>query len=107
MSVITNGQWKVQSYLVDTTSITAEFDGYTFRFNEDGTVSGANGTLSQTGTWAGDVRDYSITSEFPSAPDPLRKLNGHWIIKDSGLAYVKADLSDSGVVSHLWLTKVP
>jgi len=107
MSFITNGHWKIQSYLVDTVSITAEFDGYTFKFNDDGTVVGDNGSASATGTWVGEVSDYSITSEFPGAGDPLQKLDGHWIIKDSGLTFVKADLKTSGAIMHLHLVKIP
>src|SRR6476620_7508856 len=74
MSFITNGHWKVESYLVDTSSITAEFDGYKFKFNDNGSVQGDNGTVFATGTWLGDVSDYSITSEFPGAGDPFQKL---------------------------------
>lgn len=107
MSFITNGHWKVEAYLIDTTSITSDFDGYKFKFNDDGTVSGVNEAGSQAGTWAGDVTDYSITSEFPSAGDPLQKLNGHWVIKDSGLTYVKADLSTPSGTRHLHLLKIP
>lgn len=107
MSFITNGQWKVESYLVDSLPITSEFDGYIFKFNEDGTVTGTNDTTSTRGTWVGEVSDYSITSEFPGAGDPLQKLNGHWVIKDSGPAYVKADLQRTDATIHLHLIKIP
>lgn len=107
MSFITNGHWKVESYLEDTVSVTAQFDGYSFKFNDDGTVVGDNGAASASGTWVGDVSDYSITSDFPGAGDPLRKLNGHWIIKDSGLTFVKADLNTGVAIMHLHLVKIP
>jgi hypothetical protein len=107
MSFITNGQWKIESYLVDTVSITSEFEGYKFKFNENGTVVGDNGTTSVSGTWIGEVNDYSITSHFPGAGEPLQKLDGHWVIKDSGLTFVKADLSTSGTTMHLHLVKIP
>jgi len=107
MSFITNGHWKVESYLVGTTSITAEFDGYKFKFNDNGSVQGDNGAVFATGTWLGDVSDYSITSEFPGAGDPFQKLDGHWVIKDSGLTFVKADLTTGGPTMHLHLVKIP
>jgi hypothetical protein len=107
MSFITNGHWKVQSYLVDTTSVSAQFDGYKFKFNDDGSVLGDNGTASATGTWLGDVSDYSITSKFPGAGDPFQKLDGHWVIKDSGLTFVKADFKTIGPTMHLYLVKIP
>lgn len=107
MSFITNGQWRVESYLVDTVSITTEFEGYTFKFNENGTVVGNNGTTSASGTWVGEVSDYSITSAFPGAGDPYQKLDGRWVIKDSGLTYVKADLNTNDATMHLHLIKIP
>jgi len=107
ISFITNGQWKVESYLIDTIAITPEFEGYTFKFNENGTVIGNKGTLYASGTWVGEVSDYSITSEFPAAGDPLQKLNGHWVIKDSGLTFVKADLKSTNSTMHLHLVKIP
>lgn len=107
MSFITNGHWKVESYLSDTVSLTSQFDGYTFKFNDDGTVVGDNGVTAATGTWVGEVSDFSITSEFPGAGDPLQKLDGHWVIKDSGLTFVKADLNTSGATMHLHLVKIP
>lgn len=107
MSFITNGNWKVESYLVDTVSITAEFEGYKFKFSENGTVIGDNGSTSASGTWVAEVSDYSITSNFPDAGDPIQKLNGHWIIKDSGVTFVKAELSTNGTLMHLHLVKVP
>jgi hypothetical protein len=107
MSFITNGQWVVASYLVDSVSITDQFTGYKFKFDENGTVTGTDGTSSAAGTWVAEVSDYSITSEFPGANDPFQLLNGHWIIKDSGTTFVKADLKTDTGIMHLHLTKVP
>ena len=105
MSFITEGHWEIKSYLIDSTSITSDFDGYRFKFNDDGTVDGVNDSKTQVGTWLANVNDYSITSEFPAGP-PLNRLNGKWIIKDSGLTYVKADLSADSAILHLHLIKV-
>ena len=107
MSFITNGQWKIESYLVDTVSITNEFDGYTFKFNEDGTVTGINGTTTISGTWIGEVSDYSITSDFPGADDPVKKLSGHWVVKESGSTFVKADFKTTTSTMHLHLINIP
>jgi hypothetical protein len=107
MSFITNGHWKVQSMLIDTVSITSEFEGYKFKFNDDGTVDGITASQTLSGTWVGDVSDYSITSDFAPAGDPLQELNGRWLIKDSGTDYVKADLTIYGSVKHLHLVNIP
>lgn len=107
MSFITNGRWVVTSYLVDTVEISDQFSGYRFQFKDDGSVTGDNGTVSVNGTWVGEVSDYSITSQFPAGQEPFVKLNGHWIIKDSGTTFVKADLNTETATMHLHLTKVP
>lgn len=107
MSFITNGQWVVASYLIDTAAITDQFSGYKFKFDENGTVTGTVGSSSTEGTWIAEITDYSITSEFPGAIDPLQKLNGHWIIRDSGTTFVKADFKTDTGTMHLHLTKIP
>jgi hypothetical protein len=107
MSFITNGQWVVSSYLQDSTPVTDQFNGYKFKFDENGTVSGSDGAHSANGTWVAEVSDYSITSDFPGAGNPFQMLNGHWIIKDSGTTFVKADLKTNLGTMHLHLTKVP
>lgn len=106
MSFITNGFWKVQSAEIDSVSITSEFEVYKFKFNDDNTVSAISPTETQSGTWLGNITDYSITSDFPSAGDPIKKLNGRWILKDSGDDYVKAERATSKGVDHLHMVKV-
>jgi len=105
IQLIITGQWQVEDYSEGPVSITYLFEGYHFRFRENGTVSGYKGAQETSGTWKADLLDYSITSEFPSAGDPLKKLNGTWKIKDSGADFVKAELSDTGTTSFLQLRR--
>ncbi|HMH31720.1 MAG TPA: hypothetical protein VK543_01755 [Puia sp.] len=83
VSLITNGTWVVTRYLDNGTDITSSFSGYVFKFNSNGTVSGTNSGVAEQGTWSGDINTRTITSEFPSAGDPLQKLNHTWKITDS------------------------
>ncbi len=106
MSFITNGYWKVQSLEIDSVSITTDFEGYKFKFNDDETVDAIKPTETTRGTWIGNLTDYSITSEFASAGDPLQKLNGRWVIKDSGNDYVKADRTTSTGIDHLHMVNI-
>jgi hypothetical protein len=53
----------------------------------------------------GNVSDYTITSNFPSAADPVKKLNGVWKIKDSDWDYVKAEMTINGGTNVLTLRK--
>ena len=105
LEIMTSGQWHVESYIEGTIVITDQFQGFNFQFNEDGSVTGNDGLVITTGTWVGDIRNYSISSNFPSAPDPLKKLNGTWIIKDSGLDYVAAEMKNIQGIMILRLRK--
>jgi len=103
MDIITNGQWTVESYLEGTNSVTGQFEGYVFKFNEDGSVIGTIDSVGTAGTWAADPSNYSIMSSFPGSGDPLKKLNGTWKIKDSALDYVAAEMTtvNGKMILHL------
>jgi len=83
VGVITNGTWIVTRYLDNGTDITSTFSGYVFKFNQNGTVVGTLSASSTQGTWSGDFNTKTIVSEFPTAGDPLQKLNHTWKITDS------------------------
>lgn len=105
MEIITNGEWYVEQYLEDSTNITSDFLHYEFRFNENRTVTGSRGTEVQAGTWQENISTISITAEFPTAPDPVKKLNGTWKIKDSAEDFVKAEMSTATGKNYLRLRK--
>jgi hypothetical protein len=107
MDFITSGEWIVESFFVDTLSVTNEFSGYNFRFHDNGIVTGTKDSNSSEGTWAADVSNYSISSNFPNATEPLIKLNGLWTIKDGGNDFVKADRQTANAIMHLQLRKEP
>ena len=106
MEAITNGEWYVEQYFVDSTNITSDFLNYQFRFKEDRTVTGSRGTEVYEGTWAENISTISITSEFPTAPDPVKKLNGTWKIKDSSMDFVKAEMTTATGKNLLRLRKL-
>ncbi len=83
VSMITNGSWIVTRYIENGSDITTSFSGYSFQFKTDGTVTGVNGGSTVNGTWAGDINAKTITSNFPSATNPIDKLNAVWKITDS------------------------
>jgi hypothetical protein len=104
---ITSGQWIVQSFYVDSTSVTADFEGYTFTFYDNGTVTGIRSGSMEDGTWISDVPSRTITSDFPGASEPLVKLNGVWTLKDGGNDFVKAERIATSATMHLELKKTP
>lgn len=95
MNIITNGNWYVYQYLQGSDDITANFSGYLFKFNANGTVTGTKNSVSDTGTWSPDVDARTITSGFPSAGPPVSLLNGVWKINDSGTDFVRASFNDT------------
>jgi hypothetical protein len=98
LKIMTTGVWYVQSYIQNDSDITATFTGYVFKFDANGTVTGITTGSSTPGTWSANISALTITSNFPSSPDPLKELDETWKITDSGDTYVVANSSDT--VSH-------
>lgn len=105
MDIITNGEWYVEQYIQDSTNVTSDFLNYLFQFNEDRTVTGTLGAQVYSGTWEEHISDISISSQFPTAPDPVKKLNGKWKLKDSTKEYVRAEMTTATGTNYLRLRK--
>jgi len=103
VNLITNGKWIVTRYIEDTTNITSSFSGYVFQFYSNWTVTGTNGGTVVNGTWSGDFTTKTITSNFPTAGDPVAKLNAVWTITDSYTDSVaaKATIDSSNNILNL------
>jgi hypothetical protein len=105
MDAITHGEWIVEQYFEGNNNLSSQFLDYRFKFNEDGTLIGTTSSGSTNGTWNPNLSDYTITADFPTAADPLNKLNGLWKIKDSGWDYVKAEMQTPDGTKLLTLRK--
>jgi hypothetical protein len=105
MEAITDGIWSVTGYTYDTTEITHEFEGYDFIFRTDQSMIVVKGNDTLRGTWEGDIYARSIKTECSSAGDPVRKINGEWIIKESNWRYVKAEMKTASGVNILQMKK--
>jgi hypothetical protein len=95
LKIMTTGVWYVTEYQQNSLDITPSFSGYLFKFDANGTVTGTLNTSSTAGIWSANISALSISSNFPSAPDPLKELNETWKITDSGDNYVVANSSDT------------
>ena len=102
---MTNGQWYVHSFREGSKDITGDFAPYSFQFYRDGRVSALSEGSEDKGTWAADVDARTITSDFPNAADPVRKLNAAWKITDNSWDYVKAETTVQGIKNLLHLKK--
>ena len=106
INVMTDGRWIVNKFTEDgTVDITHSFDGYEFQFTADGKVYGFYNTSQEVGTWEGNTNNLTITSDFPGAGDPLRKLNGVWKISNNTKTSVEASPFNSSRIAFLKLVK--
>lgn len=105
VSAITNGVWIVEQYKEDTSDITAGFQGYEFRFSENGTVTGTKDGNTANGTWTGDINTRTISSNFPNIGEPVKKLNGIWLLTDTYWDYVEALMTTETGKNQLHLRK--
>src|SRR6267154_6902852 len=79
VDLVTKGQWRITGYIDhQTDTLTNDFAGYLFQFNENGTVYGVIFGQQTNGTWSADVSKKSITSNFPTAAYPVSLLNHIW-----------------------------
>jgi len=105
MDAITNGEWIVEQYIEGSNNLSNQFLNYYFKFNSDGSLTGTINSSATSGTWVTNVSEYTIASNFPSAGDPLKKLNGVWKIKDSYWDFVKAEMATPDGTKLLRLRK--
>ena len=105
MDAITHGEWIVEQYFEDSTNLSSQFFDYRFKFNEDRSLISTVNSISTEGTWDPNLTNYTITADFPTGGDPLKKLNGLWTIRDSGWDYVKADMQTTNGTKLLILRK--
>jgi len=105
MDAITSGVWYVELYSENNIQKTSEYNGYEFKFNENETLNALRSGSSVTGTWKPNIAEYSITTNFPGAADPLDKLSSIWTLLDSDWDYVKAESTILSVRRELHLRK--
>lgn len=90
IEAITTGSWVVEKFIDSGEDKTALFASYQFFFDKNETVTARSGVTNTAGTWSGDIQLYQITSNFPTAGEPLKRLNGTWTITNSTMTFVEA-----------------
>ena len=106
MKAMTDGQWVITNFTSNGADITADFSGYSFKYNSDYTVNAIkNGSVENTGTWEGDVNSMNISANFSNVANPLLLLNGVWHVTDNSWTYVKATMTVGSEIRTLRLDK--
>lgn len=107
IQAMTNGQWKVSSFIKGGSDVTADFSNYKFQFKNNFTVDAINnGSIEKTGTWAADANAQTITSGFTNAGHPVILLNGTFNIESTTWTSVNANQTINGELRTLRLDKL-
>lgn len=91
-NMVSQSDWVVTQCTDSGVDVTADFSGYKFRFNTDGTIVATNPTETFNGTWF-LAQGSASSDDNASADDKLNKFT----ISISGNSQMKK-------VSHKWLT---
>lgn len=104
-SVITSGTWKVSLFRDDSHDHTADFNGYTFTFNSNGTATASGTSGTTTGSWHVDDSNASEFHLSLGNTDPLHRIDKGWIVTSAASNEVHLQ-DDSGSDEVLHFTKI-
>jgi hypothetical protein len=91
IKAMTDGRWKVTNFVLNGTTITADFSTYKFKYYSNKTVDAINnGTVEKTGTWDGNASTMTTSASFSSPAYPLSLINGSWLITRNSWTYVES-----------------
>ncbi len=80
--IVTKGIWKVNSYKEANNNLTNDLAGYTFIFNASGTITASKNGVDVNGSWFEDDIANRVSIDLGTSDPLLKKMNGHWNIKD-------------------------
>lgn len=107
IDAMTNGQWKITSFVNDGTDITSDFSAYKFQYYKNKTVDAIkNGVTERTGSWDGDANTMTTWANFSGAPDPIALVNGSWKITNNSWTFVEARQTNGAIVKTMRLDKL-
>ena len=112
---VNNGTWRISSFIDSGEDETNHFNGYTFTFGTDGTLTASNGSITYTGTWSvtdsnsGDDNpdDFDFNIYFNLTND-FEDLNDDWDIENYTTTSIQLiDISGgNGGIDLLTFTKI-
>jgi len=97
-TIVQQGNWRVTLYNDKGTDETFHFSGYVFTFKSNGTITGAKGTSTASGTWANgmDNGQSKLIINFGTTV-PFNKLNNDWhIVNQTATKIIMNDVSGGG-----------
>ena len=107
IKAMTDGQWAITSFTLNSTNITADFSTYKFQYYSNKTVDAIkSGTVEKRGTWDGNATTMTTSASFPSATYPLTLINGTWNITNTSWTYVVATQTNGSENKTMRLDKL-
>ncbi|OYW19043.1 MAG: hypothetical protein B7Z54_04750 [Sphingobacteriales bacterium 12-47-4] len=101
--VATSGSWRVTLFTDSGNDETTDFAGYTFTFNDNGTISAVKNGTTQSGTWLVTSSKFNIDlGPKIDANKPLGELTDDWKILSSSNTEIR--LTDDNASSNEFLT---
>jgi hypothetical protein len=98
--VLTNGRWKVSTYIDQGANETSNYDGYTLAFNENGRVVAANDTNTYGGSWlAYRALGLNLGLNFRTQDEPFNELKHRWKLKE--IAPERIELKDYNAAGEI------
>jgi hypothetical protein len=91
IALLTSGNWYLQLYTENGLNFTSDFEGYDFKFYENGKMDAIRETFVLSGTWSGNILNETFTSAFPASGFPLNRLNQTWKVTDKYINAVFAE----------------
>jgi hypothetical protein len=106
-NALQDGTWRI-TYFFDDTDETSDFSGYSFTFNDDGTLAAMAGATTVNGTWSvGTDDDETKLNLNLGTASPWDELEDDWdVVEHTGTKIVLEDESGgSGEIDYLTLEK--
>jgi hypothetical protein len=104
---MTDGQWKVSSFVQNGTDITSNFTDYKFQYYSNRTVDAIkSGAVEKTGTWDGEASTMTTSANFTNVAAPLVLINGSWHIDNNSWTFVVATQTSGSETKTMRLDKL-
>lgn len=103
--IVTSGSWRVTLFTDSGNDETADFSGYSFSFNDNGTISAVKNGITQNGTWSVNNSSNKFNIDLGPKADtnkPLGELTDDWKILSSSNTEIR--LGDDNPASNEFLT---
>ncbi|MBI5372045.1 MAG: hypothetical protein HZA79_08465 [Sphingobacteriales bacterium] len=103
--VVTSGNWRVSLFTDSGNDETGNYSGYTFLFNENGTLAASRNGSTRNGTWSINNSSNKFNIDLGVKNDPaniLGELTHDWKILSKSATEVR--LGDDNTVSNEFLT---